>query len=621
MKQYFALLIFLFVAGTTLAQKGFTETPLNYQPSPKTYQKVNIPIGTAPNAELVKAAVLKRIDWLGKNGFDLALDYERESPYSFHYTYDQTWEGLPIYHQNIKANVGQNGTVYSILNNLLDLGNLVEVKGEFSQSETDAIAHLSQQYLIPQPVMEAELIRCYFPQEGALIPAYQIRYSYGESRWESVLDANQLNTLVRRDLASYRHRFMATGDTTGTGLVFNPDPLTTSGNAYGSTSDWMDNNDADNAALNGERVQVTLKDISFLGGQFHLIGPYVELQDVESPTSPIATSPDGVFNYTRSQQGFEDVMCYYHVDTFQRYIQSLGYTNIYNDPLICDPHGLNGTDQSHFVPQGTTARIAFGEGCVDDAEDADVIIHEYGHALSWSASPNSNGGTERQGLDEGIGDYLATSYSKGMAYTFWKNMFTWDGHNECWDGRSASTNMTYPPTSGFDIYDYGEIWNTCLMEVYDNIGKESNDRVVFQSLYGNNLNMTLTDAARVVIEADSIVFGGAHKAQYQVAFCNRGLLSGGECIVARVDPDLDRPQWNLFPNPAQSQFSIQFTALPGRQRMQYNIVNSIGQVMQIGNLSPNTTEIGIENLGPGIYLVNVLNEGQVVGTRKLSVTN
>ena len=235
--------------------------------------------------------------------------------------------------------------------------------------------------------MEAELTRCYFPQNGTLIPAYQVHYNYGESRWESVLDARQLNTLVRRDLAAYRHRFMANGDTTGTGLVFNPDPLTTSGNAYGATSDWMDNNDADNAALNGQRVQVTLKDICYIGGQFHLKGPYVDLQDVENPTSPIATSSNGEFNYTRAEQGFEDVMCYYHLDTFQRYIQSLGYTNIFNEPLTCDPHGLNGTDQSHFVPQGSTARIAFGEGCVDDAEDADVIIHEYGHALSWSAAP------------------------------------------------------------------------------------------------------------------------------------------------------------------------------------------------------------------------------------------
>lgn len=619
MRQLIILFLGLFLAGSTFSQKGFTENPLTYQPTPKTYQKVNIDLGSSPTAELVRSAILEKLPWLSQKGFDLSLDYERESPYSFHFTYHQVRNGVPIYHHNIKANVGPQGKIYSFLNNLLDIE--AAPQGGFAQSESAAITLIAQQYQIPEPVLEADLKRCYFPVDGQLIPAYQIQYNYGESRWESLLDASLLTTLSRRDLASYRHRFMATGDTTGTGMVFNPDPLTSSGNTYGSTSDWMDNNDADNAALNGQRVQVTLKDICYIGGAFHLKGPYVDLQDVESPTSPVATSTDGVFNFTRSQQGFEDVMCYYHIDTFQRYIQSMGFTNIFNAPLICDPHGLNGTDQSHFVPQGTTARIAFGEGCVDDAEDADVIIHEYGHALSWSAAPNSNGGTERQGLDEGIGDYLATSYSRATSYNFWKNMFTWDGHNDCWDGRTASTNMTYPLTSGFDIYDYGEIWNTCLMEVYDQIGKESNDQVVFQSLYGNNLNMTLTDAARIVIEADSVVFGGAHTAQYQMAFCNRGLLSGGECIVSRVDPNLERPSWKLFPNPTSTQVNVQFTATPGRNQYQYDLTNLLGQVIQKGNLNPSLTQIEIGNLNPGIYLVNILNkEGQVVGTRKLSVT-
>ncbi len=619
MERLLALMTSLLLVGSTFAQKGFTETSLAYQSSPKTYQKVSIPIDTSPTAHSVKVAILERIGWLEGKGFDLVLNYERESPHSFHFTYDQSWKGLPVYHHNIKANVSRNGIIYSFLNNLLDFDDQVEVLGGFTASETEAISHLSGQYLIPLSTMETELIRCYFPRDGALIPAYQIRYSYGESWWESILDARQLNTLVRRDLASYRQQFLSTGDTIGTGLVFNPDPLTTSGFVYGSTSDWIDNNDADNSALNNQRIQVNLRDICYTGGQFHLKGPHVDLQDVENPTSPIATSPDGVFNYTRSQQGFEDVMCYYHIDTFQRYIQSLGYTNLYNSPLICDPHGLNGSDQSHFVPQGSSTRIAFGEGCVDDAEDADVILHEYGHALSWSAAPNSNSGTERQGIDEGIGDYLSTSYSKGISPTFWEKMFTWDGHNECWAGRSASTSMTYPPTSSFNIYDYGEIWNTCLMEVYDNIGRDANDRVVLQSLYGNNLNMTLSDAARVVIEADSIIFGGIHKAQYQIAFCNRGVLSGSECIVARVDPDLNLPQWDLFPNPAHSQLSIRFTALTGPQQLQYSIVNSMGQVLQAGDLAHNTTVIGIENLCPGFYSVNIMAGSQSADSRKFSV--
>ena len=197
-------------------------------------------------------------------------------------------------------------------------------------------------------------------------------------------------------------------------------------------------------------------------------------------------------------------MVYYHIDTFQRYVQSLGFTTLLNGQVKADPHGLNGQDNSHYI--STDNRVAFGEGGVDDAEDADVIIHEYGHALSNAGSPFSNSGLERQGLDEGIGDYVATTYSRGISYTFWKNVFTWDGHNEFWTGRSASNNTLYPPSNANDIYLIGAIWNSTLMEVWVEIGKEASDKVFFESLYGHAPNTTLTDAALIHIDGlDSIL--------------------------------------------------------------------------------------------------------------------
>ena len=68
-------------------------------------------------------------------------------------------------------------------------------------------------------------------------------------------------------------------------------------------------------------------------------------------------------------------------------------------------------DQSVFIGNSGNSYLLFGEGGVDDAEDADVIIHEYAHAISYAASPETNSGTERRGLDEGLGDYFAAIYS------------------------------------------------------------------------------------------------------------------------------------------------------------------------------------------------------------------
>lgn len=618
MKRYILLFGGLLLSQFLLAQKGFDENQQFTGANGNTYQKVALQVGNAFTAADVEAALLEQFEWLSANGYGLELETEKESRFARHFAFDQAYQGIPIYHQGIKANATLGGGIFSVLNNLAVPS--PHTPAAFQLNEQDILAHLDAQYGHRIDNFEASAEQVYHLFEEKLVPAFRVEYTYGNSLWEEVLDARDYRSYVRRDLGSYHHSYLAAADTNGVGMVFNPDPLTTSGNAYGATANWQDNNDQDNADLNGERQSVDLLDISYDAGIFRLEGPYAKVVDLESPNTAVVTSTDGTFNFTRSQSGFEDVMCYYHIDTYQRYIQGLGFTNLYASPLNIDSHGLNGQDNSHFVPSGSTTRVAFGEGCVDDAEDADVIVHEYGHALSFSGSPGSNSGTERQGLDEGIGDYIAASYSKGLNYTFWKNTFTWDGHNDCWNGRSASLPTLYPPNS-VDIYLYGQIWASTLMEVHDQIGREQSDVVFLQSLYGNFNNMTLTDAAMVVLDADSIAYGFAHEAQYKTAFCDRGILTGSICnfTVGRPDPNLERPVWSVFPNPTQGAATILLEEFRPGTAYGYRITNLVGQVLQSGTLSPSKTALPTAQLESGIYLVQLLDEGIPVGTKKLVV--
>jgi Zn-dependent metalloprotease len=48
---------------------------------------------------------------------------------------------------------------------------------------------------------------------------------------------------------------------------------------------------------------------------------------------------------------------------------------------------------------------------VDDAEDADVIVHEYGHAIQADQVPGFGAGGDAGGMGEGFGDYLAGTIS------------------------------------------------------------------------------------------------------------------------------------------------------------------------------------------------------------------
>ena len=123
--------------------------------------------------------------------------------------------------------------------------------------------------------------------------------------------------------------------------------------------------------------------------------------------------PSSAFNFTREEDGFEAVNTYYHVDHVMKYLnETLGvgvFPALNSGEVIFDPHGLSGADNSHYI--SSTELIAFGEGGVDDAEDADVIIHELGHGLhDWAAGCIS----QSNGLSEGIGDYVAAEYSQTL---------------------------------------------------------------------------------------------------------------------------------------------------------------------------------------------------------------
>ena len=61
-----------------------------------------------------------------------------------------------------------------------------------------------------------------------------------------------------------------------------------------------------------------------------------------------------------------------------------------------------------LLAQPTTA-LHMGDGGVDDAEDADVIVHELGHAIQDAQVPGFGPGTktEQAAIGEGFGDFLA----------------------------------------------------------------------------------------------------------------------------------------------------------------------------------------------------------------------
>jgi hypothetical protein len=429
----------------------------------------------------------------------------------------------------------------------------------------------------------------WYVHEGEAIPVWSIRTCpsgvYGNR--EMIWSAEE-----HRVIDTFSHIAFYASDTLARALVFRPDPLTKAGVYYGGA--FTDQQDADVPELNAQRDTVVIQ-ISFINDSFRLKGPWVEIKDIELPQYIPVAQTDADFFFTRSQQGFEEVNAVYHIQNFQLYIRNLGFQNLCDFPLTVDAHGVQGADNSYFSPDIPLngSYLSFGEGGVDDAEDADVIIHEYIHALSHCAAPESNLGAERRGLDEGMGDYFAAAMSYDISPFRSAEIYTWDGHNEFWLGRRTDLQAVYP-LSNPNIYQNGALWASVMMANRFDLGALVADPLQLQAMYFNVQNNTLQDAARNILIADSLLFNAIHVPQLLWNFCRYGLLTGTECNrLTNHTPDKQISLPSVFPNPASE--TIFLNDCPAK----WQLFNTIGQCI----LSGEQRYFSVQDIQPGIYTI------------------
>ncbi len=318
----------------------------------------------------------------------------------------------------------------------------------------------------------------------------------------------------------------------GTALVFDPDPRT-------ALQDPTLTKDSPKEAFLHAYVERPLRDLSFDGTLYSLKGPWIQIVDFEPPNTPPSVSADGNWRHERDNNGFHDVMTYFHIDQSQRYIQSLGFTGakaIQAGPIEVDSDGVNGEDNSHYVPGSN--RISFGHGCVPDNEDADVILHEYAHALQQSMDPQWGGG-DMGAMGEGFGDYWAVVYSlsteKGRDFERFQ-VFNWDGPG-CWPGRRVDkTELRYDASRHYYAHSpieggsSDELWSTPLVQSFVELqetGHQADDinRLVLEAHFGLGPNASMRDLAGVIVHTARKMYRDPTFAEvFQKHFVLHGIL-------------------------------------------------------------------------------------------------
>ncbi len=299
----------------------------------------------------------------------------------------------------------------------------------------------------------------------------------------------------------------------GRGTVFQPNPVHSRGDGS-----LRDQNDQESPAVAAARVDVTL---ARLDGTGFLRGQWADL--TRSPVSTFQANLDWSY-LTRTHQAFEQVMCYYHIDRVQDRLQTLGITNVNANAQHVNAHART-DDQSNYDIFDDI--LEFGDGGVDDAEDGDVVVHEYGHALQFDQVEDFGATGEGGAMGEGFADFLAVvMHESGRP--------TWDVLFASWDAtaltsrsppylRRVDRDKRYPDDYVREVHDDGEIWSRFLYDLRLLIGADDALRVVVASHFLLGPNARFREGVDALLVANVQLREGRDDASIRALLDARGL--------------------------------------------------------------------------------------------------
>jgi hypothetical protein len=406
-----------------------------------------------------------------------------------HEWYEQTFQGYPVL-----------GAYYARHYDLL--GNLVEV--------TDGRVRVRGQ--LRSPRVTAAQARTRAGSDRAAAELVVLAGSSARLVW-AVYSPSGTRTLVDAAEGRVLRRESVVVRATGEGRVFDPNPVTTL-----RDESLTDQKDRDYAAL---QPAYFVRTLTRLDGSGFLRGDFA---DVKGTTSS-AFSADLRFLFGRSDDRFEQTMAYYNVTSAQEYIQSLGFTDINNEPQDVKVDQFGG-DNSFFYPKQDFIKV--GKGGVDDAEDAEVTWHEYGHAMQDSQVPGFGVGHDGGSIGEGFSDYWAVTMSVPVSGGYevpcvanWDSISYTDTVPHCL--RRTDLDLTLADQDG-RIHHDGQIWSRALWDIHNSLGRTRADTIILEAQFSFAPDTSFRDAALDTVAAARSLFGGAAARRVEQAFRDRGIL-------------------------------------------------------------------------------------------------
>jgi Zn-dependent metalloprotease len=459
---------------------------------------------------------------------DVRLSKSLKSLGGHHVFFNQLYRGIPVEGGEVKAHLLKDGRIHAVESRIAaDLSPDTVPRVSHEEAIDISRGHLNVTGRLRGGIA-AELVILPEPSPGILawkvsVPAWQ---PCGD--WVVMVDAQEGTVLSVTDIREFA---------TGAAKVFDPNPVVSL-----RTTSLSDQGDSASAIPQNAYTEVVLEDLDDTG---YLRGPYVDT----GLTASRAFSPTLDFRYDRSQDGFEEVMVYYHIQEFRKYLRDGLAFPLEVRQVLADAHASD-NDNSWYSP--LISGIFFGDGGVDDGEDAYLVIHEYFHAVIYEIVGEPTYSAERDAMNEGTADYFAASFF--ASHDFMPETFAqWDGIASVPIGvRRVDSNKVYPRDFTGESHDDGEIWSSALWHMRGALGREVADKLILEGMYYLDSSSQFSEGLEAILLADEAVYGGVHADAIADAFADRGILSPSLLKIGNVrngalaSGDLTMPDGSYF---------------------------------------------------------------------------
>jgi hypothetical protein len=452
---------------------------------------------------------------------DLEFYDVRQSLGAFHVEFRQMVYGERVHRGVVSVHMDKRGAVYLVKNRATP--ETLQPEGPAFELSPEEATRLAKKALVERnkgPTKKSGGVeRLWFPVRDYLAPAYRVRLLRRTPRevWDVIVHAVTGDILWK-----YNNLAQAKAQ------IFDPSPVAKLGGHESLLGPKNGLRDPPETAYDTVRLLG-------LDGSGYLRGKRVRVESTKRPHRVKRRS--GHFEFISTDPEFEHVMAYHHVHAAMCYLEQLDFVGgcrVFRDlPLKVDPRATD-EDNAYYDPE--TRTLIFGTGFIDEAEDAETILHEFGHAIQDAICPDFGLSAEAAALGEGFGDYFAGSFFEDKKPKRYREaVMAWDGlligleekrDPPCMRLLNASVSYDDFKPRG-DEHENGEIWAATLWDVRRLLGRKRADRLIIESHFQLDPFTTFARAARAILDANQNLHRGRNERALQTIFKRRAIDLGG----------------------------------------------------------------------------------------------